>query len=274
MAYKKGLKKPYIRRPKRMTKRKVAKKVTKPIKTYVKRAINSAIETKMVTKEGTASLFAYTGTSWSSACGFRVTPSNLGSTGVVISQGDAQDQRTGNVIKTHKCLFKGVIYPNGYDVATNPIPRAQEIVFWFISFRPQPSISTNPVDGTFFQQGGSAIAPSGSLIDTVRSINKERFIVYGKKVMKLGFQSYNGTGQSAGYGNYANNDFKLNCRFSFDLTKHVPKKVLFNDALNNDPTTRALWVVWEAVNSDGTTQGIANVPATMQYQIDYYYKDG
>lgn len=271
MAFKKSSKaRKFSRRPRKVS----TKKVSMPLKTYVKRQINDAIESKHVTKLGSTSLYAYTGTSWSTVNRVCITPNANAGAGVVISQGDAQDQRTGNMIKTQKAIFKGVIYPNPYDVATNPIPRAQEIVFWFISFRPQPAINTNPVDGTFFQEGGSYSAPSGTLIDTIRTVNPERFIIYGKKVMKLGFSSYNGTGQQTTYGNYANNDFQLNCRFNIDLTKHVPKKVLFNDSISNDPTTRALWVVWEAVNADGSTQGIANIPATMQYQIDYYYKDG
>lgn len=262
-----------IKRIRKMRPRVMRKKVPKPIKTYVKRALNSSIETKQVTKLGSTSLYAYTGTSWSTVNRLCLTPNGNAGTGCVISQGDAQDQRTGNMIKTHKVIFKGVIYPNGYDVATNPIPRCQEVVFWFISFRPQPAITTNPVDGTFFQEGGSFSAPSGTIVDTIRSINKERFYVYGKKVFKVGFEQYNGTGQATGYGNYSNNDFKLNQRFYFDITKFCPKRVLFNDSINNDPTTRALWVVWEAVNSDGTTQGIANIPLSMQYQIDFLYKD-
>lgn len=249
------------------------KKVTKPVKTYVKRAISSAIETKVATKLGSRSLYAYTGTSWSTECRLCMTPMNNAGAGVIVATGDAQDNRTGNIIKTHKVMFKGVIYPNPYSVTTN-IPIPQEIVFWFISFRPQPAITVNPVDATFFQEGGSSAAPQGTVVDVIRSINKERYYVYGKKVMKIGYNWYSGTGQNVNAGNYSNNDFNLNRKFAFDITKYCPKRVIFNDAINNDPQSRALWCVWEAVNADGTTQSASTIPCSMQYQIDYYYKDG
>lgn len=257
----------YVRRPR------VKKTVIKPIKTYVKRAINNAIETKTVTKIGVRSLYAYTGTSWSTENRLCMTPMNNAGAGVILASGDAQDQRTGNYVKSHKVIFKGVIYPNPYNAVTNPNPCPQEIVFWFVSFRPQPAITTNPVDGTYFQEGGSSAAPQGTLIDVIRTVNPERFKIYGKRVIKLGNSAINGTGGTAGTQQFANNDFNLNHKFYFDVTKMVPKKVIFNDAINNDPTSRALWCVWEAVNADGTTQAVNTIPLSMQYQIDFNYKD-
>jgi len=250
------------------------KKVAQPVKRYIKRAINSAIETKVVTKVGSRSLYAYTGTSWSTENRLCMTPMNNAGAGVIIPQGDAQDQRSGNIVKTHKVLFKGVIYVNPYNAVTNPIPIPQEIVFWFISFRPQPAITVNPVDGSFFQEGGSSFPPSGTVIDVIRSINQERFYVHGKRVFKLGYNWYSGTGQQNNAGNFSNNDFNYNKKFVFDITKMCPKRIIFNDAVNNDPQSRALWCVWEAVNADGTTQSASTIPCSMQYQIDFYYKDG
>lgn len=265
---------------KRVIKRKIrrtmagAKKVAQPVKKYIKRAINSAIETKVATKLGTKSLYAYTGTSWSSNNALCMTPMNNSGFGVVIPTGDQQDNRTGNIIKTHKVLFKGVIYPQGYSATINPTPRPQEIVFWFISFRPQPAITTNPVDGTFFQEGGSSVPPTGTVVDVIRSINKERFYVHGKRVFKLGYSQFSGTGGLPTEGNFSNNDFNYNKKFVFDITKMCPKRIIYNDAISNDPQSRALWCVWESVNADGTTQGASVVPCNMQYQIDFYYKDG
>lgn len=250
------------------------KGVSQPVARFVKRQINSAIETKVVTKLGSRSLYAYTGTTWSGSCSLCMTPMNNAGAGVIVPVGDGQENRTGNIIKTNRVMFKGVIYPNPYNGTTNPSPTPQEIVFWFISFRPQPGITTNPVDGTFFQEGNSSVPLQGTVVDVIRSINKERFYVYGKKVIKLGYNWYSGTGQNNNAGNFSNNDFKMNHKFSFDITKYCPKRIVFNDAINNDPQSRALWCVWEAVNADGTTQAVSTIPCSMQYQIDFFYKDG
>lgn len=201
----------------------------------------------------------------------------VGSGTLIVSQGAGQGQRIGNRIKTKKLTFKGTLVPSGYNDITNPQPTPVQVKIMILYDKTTPTIVPTPYfNGDFFQNGSGSTTFSNDLIDLWRPINTDRYRVLKSKTFKLGYQEFTGVGVSyAGaqqqQGNFSNNDFKLSCNFSFDLTKYYPKSVKFNDG-SGAPTTRGLWAlvlpVW-ANGGAGTPLNMANI----QYMVDYHYED-
>lgn len=67
--------------------------------------------------------------------------------------------------------------------------------------------------------------------------------VYKTYTLKIGNSANEGTGNSAGNAYFANNDFKLNRRLNINYTKWLIKNGKFNDADDDFPTGRGLYMV-------------------------------
>lgn len=273
MAYRKYSRKTY--RKKGAYKRKsYAKKTRKisPMKRMVRMEIARAAETKSV-QSPLVDKILYP----SNAVNFPDNVIPLGPNNVTLSlqQGAGQGQRIGNVVHTKRLTWKGFLNPLPYNVTTNQVPRPLMVEFIFCYDREDPNDAFVP-GSTFFQNGSSTVGFANNLTDLVKPINEDRYRVFARKTYKLGNSSYPGSSGAAPYqadnqfGN--NNDFKLNHKFSFDLTKWYPKVVKFNDNLAN-PMTRNIFVLVQYVDAYGSSLGSAYQACEMSYCLEYKYED-
>jgi len=273
-------KKPYRKRPaskkpfRRSTRRtgSTTKAFTKKVQSIIHRNVEN--KTFQYNSDGAVPIVNYNNTSWVTyGWGLPLSP-YTGILDIPIATG--QGARIGNSIAVRKLTFKGVIYPAPYNSSTNPTPKPHEVKFWIVHDKLYPSngpLSTSY--GTFFQNGSSSSSFSTNLIDMIKTVNQDRFVVHATKTFKVGYALYEGNGLSGPDQYYANNDFKFNHKFSFDLTKEMVKNVKYNDA-SQVPTTRGLFLVAEAVRADGTSSAGAQatvIPVLMEYQLNIVYED-
>jgi len=191
-----------------------------------------------------------------------------------IIQSVGQGGRIGNSIKIKKLTFKGVLFPATYSLTTNFAPKPVEIKFFFGYQKNTPNAKPSAYD-LFFQNGSSSQNFSANLLDMVKPVNADVFKVFKTKVFKLGFDNYEHAGVDNSQQRYANNDFKMNHKFSFDLTSMIPKIQKYTDASPN-PMTRGLWLMVEAVWSNGTSSTlfqVAEITSLMSYTLSCDYED-
>lgn len=188
-----------------------------------------------------------------------------------IQQGTSQGQRVGNRIKIKNLTFKGSFVPSAYNATTNPVPRPCNIVMWLFYKYDNPDTLTVP-GNDFLQLGGSSQALTGGIIDQTAPINTDSYRVLAKRVFKLGFAAYEGTGITVSQQAFHNNDYKYNCPFSINVTKYLVKNVKFDDNTTS-PTTRGLFACFEAVSATGGAMTSAYIPAELSYTLDCSYED-
>lgn len=267
MVFKKRTRKTYR---KKSTKKMTAKSSTmKVIKAVVKKQISRNIETKttMCFLQDQA-IYSSSNTSFF-INPIPMTPYASGFNPIV--QGTGQGDRIGNQITLTKLRFKGNIYPAAYNAISNGTPQPSYVIFWFYKYRATPTITQVP-DNEFLQYGNTSRGLSNSLTDRWAPINKDKVILLGRKVYKVGFASFNqSTGSLGNLGNVANNDFKLVADFSIDLLKWAPKKVTYNDN-SSTPTSDVICCMPQAVASVGNYNS-SSIPVFMDYIIECEYKD-
>jgi hypothetical protein len=190
-----------------------------------------------------------------------------------IDQGTGVSGRIGNNISLKRVTLNLIFYPLPYNATTNARPRPQEVKMWLLYDKESPT-SIPQIGNDFIDLNNSSIALSGTLIDMMSSVNKERYIVKYSKVFKLGYSSYEGaTSDSNNSQEFANNDFKLNQKFSKDITKYLVQNVKYNDT-NADPTSRGLFILFESVNADnGPNENNLQVQNHVSMVVNTVYED-
>lgn len=204
-----------------------------------------------------------------------------------IAQGVGQGGRIGNKITTVKCMVRGDVRINTYTTNTNnynPVPGY--VTLWIVKLKPflDDDVATLKavIDGSFFQSGSGSVAMSGTLADLYRQVNTQQITVLKRRTWKIG-TSYvpggaGGTNGDLSNQYWANNDFKQTSMFRMDITKCLPKTLLFNDT-NDNFVNRHSYMFFTFVRTDnaipssstGVYSGI--VPAYCDIEIDYMYKD-
>lgn len=272
--YWKNPRRKYYGKKKYSPKKNTNAKPTEAVKTYVKAEISKNIENKRnQLYRNTYSVNASIGSQFSVAS----IPVSPYSAYVQIDQGVGQGQRIGNRIKLKRLNFSGTLKPNPYDSATNPQPRPCYVILWFYSYKPNPSADISP-NSTFLQLGGNSQLLTNSTMDLMAPVNKDNWMLFGRKIFKVGY-SYMAepvpganTGQLAAWGNTANNDFNLNCMFNIDCTKWAVKNVIYNDNLSQ-PASRLLLCIPQAISALAGAYTSTDRPVDMQFVIDCEYED-
>lgn len=146
-----------------------------------------------------------------------------------------------------------------------------QVKFWFFYDKEFPTSVPVPTSD-LFQFGNTVVGPSNDLTDMFAPINADKYRVLGTRTFKVGQAINNGSGALPTLSYNANNDFKLNCNFSIDLTKMVPKMYTFRDN-NSEPTTRGLYWLATVVSGTGSQYPPTAVPARMSYIHNCVYED-
>lgn len=272
MAYKrkfgkrKGYKKPTFKRFKRAVKKAAIKRI-------VRKEISRQAETK------TRQVAVLGQNMWSSIATtnfdlYNIVPVGFQVGAFELAQGTGNGARIGNRIRLKKAWIKGTIIPLGYDATANPllVPLQVKMVLFYDkqypNTLPQVAAANNILDFNNSVQGFH-----NDLVDMWAPFNTDRYSIVATRTFKLGFgdNASTGTGTS-GTANYVNNDFKLNCNFSIDYTKHMCKVQSYQDNSLN-ATTRQLYAMWYCAAANGGQFSAAIRPFNVQYQIECKYED-
>jgi len=269
MAYRKRSKRP----AKRAYKRKSAKRAGKrpALKKMIRREIARNIENKTVQYFNYDKRLYIPGNV--SFITDNIFPVGVDPAAIVIPAGTGQGARIGNVVKTKRLMFRGTIVPLPYDSTFNPAPQPAQVKMYIFYDKTAPTTVPNPIAANdFFQNGSSTKGFQNDLVDMWSPVNKDRYRILATKTCKIGCAAYEGSGNSSLNSFFANNDFKYNFNFSFNLTKHVPQMVKFNDG-TAVPTTRGIFCMVQYVAASGSLFPTAWYTLGMQYMLDYQYED-
>jgi len=244
-----------------------ARPVSSKVKTYVQRAIHRNVENKSIQYNGGFTMVNYADDN--TMRGFALSPG----TTIAIAQGDGAGDRTGNRIKIMKARLVYWMVPAAYNGLLNPQPKPLLVRLWIGYSKTNPTLIPPAGDqATLFQNGNAAAAPNGFINDILRSVNKDKFVIFRDIKHKLGNADLTGTGFTAGSQYYSNNDFKYNIMKSIDITKYLINTVSYNDT-TAIPTSRGLFCWVQIVYADNTvTTGV--IPANFNYFVDITFEDG
>lgn len=284
MAYK-GRSKKGSRSRSRRTRRNVTSKrrSTTPKNTFarlISKVVSKYTENKRMTTEFTKNFYNITG----GVASFQ--PNNIiplcpnAATGGIytISQGVGQQQRIGNSITIKKAYLRGMLVPSVYNAISNPTPSPVHVKMWIFSVK-RNVLQMSQADvyqtlnSTFFANGNSSLGMLGNVYDLITPTNKDVVTLYFTKTFKLGFADYAGvTGGATTSDPKTSNDYKLNHKITLNITKYLPKKMLFNDA-DNGTVSRQVYCAWEPVYYNGASMTAATSPCGFFGGIDLHYED-
>lgn len=194
-----------------------------------------------------------------------------------IGQGVGQGQRIGNQIRVRKVYLNYIIRPMPYDSVYNTIPRPVDVQLMLGYVKNTPSFTPVPGDvNQLFQSGSSTAAPAGTIRDIISVINTDFWVIKKRWTHKIGYANYGGTTSSAPNQSqsqfYANNDYKYNAIKKLDITAHVPKLHVFNDGTLST-NSKNLFFMYYAVAADGSLYTPTQLPASIEFWIDFHYED-
>lgn len=253
-------------------KKKSGKRSVKTLKKTIKRVLNRALETKTITEDQLSPAYVVPANNVNFANNVFALGPYPGS--LPLNQGTGQGARVGNIVQTVKGVFKGSLFPMPYHATTNATP--QPCVVKFIIFREKatPTVEPNPSatgSNDIFQLGSSTLPFQNDLSDLWLPYNTDKYQIMKTKTFKVGNSVYDGTGTNLGYQSFSNNDFKLNCPFSFNYTKYLQKQIRFQD--NAAYPQKAIFGMFTVVSGVGTNLNAAYVPVGYQFMQEYKFKD-
>jgi len=237
------------------------------ITNVVNRTIHRNLENKIVTEKNRIDFGSYVFDDT-----LHVTPIMPNPSSLVIPQGVKQGERIGNTIKTRRLNLKYILYPNKQDDSLNPQPVPQEVMIWIGFLKGAKVISPSaPSFDVFYQNGSNSSPPASNLWDSMLPVNKDLFTICKTFRHKLGNAIYTDYDNLKPRNYFSNNDFKLNCANSVDLTKFLNKTIKFNDDTTLCDTGLYMWM--EGVNADGSDSIVNQFPCAIQYVLTYEYED-
>jgi len=194
------------------------------------------------------------------------------STTLPISLGTTSSQRVGNKISMVNGRIKLTFWSAAQDSETNQYPMPCIVRGWIVTKRNTANGDPPSSLPGFFQQGSTAINPSGYLQDNLNVINTDLYRCYKQFSIKIGNGIYEGTGGSAVNNYFSNNDYALTKTITVDFTKHLIKAVKYNDSAT-DPTTRSLWLCMEVLSANNVGMSVDQQPVKYLGEISLKYKD-
>lgn len=193
---------------------------------------------------------------------------------LVLGQGAGDNQRIGNRVFVSSGVVEGYVNMLPYDAITNPFPSLKAKI-WICSYKRMNSTNSNNQTlaladfSSFFKSGASNIPFQGNLGDMILPVNDDVWTVHRTKVITLGLGGSSttyadSTGPHEGSGKYQG-------YFKFYIGKYLGS-LRYDDATGSQyPTNRNLWLVCQAVRTDGTLGPITG--AELHYNVTIKYKD-
>jgi len=242
------------------------------LKKLIRREIARTVENK--TRQYYVDDFVLFGSGSASQLDASIFPVTPASGELQIDQGVGNGARIGNRITTKRLMLRGTMVPLPFSGGVNTTPSPIQIKMWLFYDRRLPTNVPTPAGlADFFQNNNAAAGFSNDLVDLWSPVNTDNYRVLATRMFKLGNSAYQATAGGSVNAQYgANNDFKLNCNFSINCTKMVPKITKFDDNLS-DPTSRGLYCMCQVVRADGNPITAGQTMARMSYMLEYTYED-
>lgn len=276
--YKKSSRRPRSR--KAVIRKALKKDWSRKVSGVVKRVLSRNIETKMVNEYYTVAPYP-TQASIANIAAQNIIMLSPNSAEMPIPVGVASNERIGNKIKTKRVILRMIMYPKPYNNIINPTPKPQVVTIWCCSAK-QGYVSTNSMatifDTNFFNDGGTSSGYLSTLVDSISTVNSGAVQLHWKRTFKLGHSTHYAQPNQASEPypsnvQYANNDYKMNIIRTFDVTKHIPKNIEFDD-LNNTPNVRNTFLIIGVANADGQAFASADHrPLDVYAHLQYQYTD-
>ncbi len=229
--------------------------------------VHKQIENKTVVEKNEISFSSYAFNNVMS-----VIPIMPNASSLLIPSGTTQGERIGNSITTRKLSLKYVLYPMAQDQSINPQPKPQEVMIWIGFLKgAKKTIPTAAEFNHFFQNGSSSSSPYSNLWDTMLPVNTDLFTICKSFRHKVGNAVYTDFTNIKLSNYFSNNDYKLNCVKSVDLTKHINKVLKFDDYSVDCDTGLYMWMT--SVNADGSFNGQDSDTIGIKYVLRYDYED-
>jgi len=231
-----------------------AKTVPKSVKAYVNQQIITNEEPKMSfynVLQRRIEIYDPTGTPATDLFTYDITQTAF------LQQGVNQSQRVGNRVSPTSLILRGSISIINSTITAN-------MFFRVLILRKRVGVDSPAGSyGNLYQLGGTAIGPTGTLLDMMRSINRDYYTLIKQKTVFIG-SSDSATSVMPG------NSTATAQIFTFNLSKHCPK-LQYNDGTTY-PQNWGLYAVIVPVNANGvnTTNGqLLAFQTTMESEMVY-----
>nr|WAE42392.1 MAG: capsid protein [Cressdnaviricota sp.] len=192
-----------------------------------------------------------------------VNPTNLG-----IVQGTGAGDRLGDRVHIKKVTFRAIMTPVIQTAVVNTPIALQEVRVAVLKNKLAPQ--SGIVMANLFQYGSTNVPPNSTLTDMIQPFNKEASILFKNKTFKCGMSAY--TANTPNFIN-CNNDFKVNNKFTWDLTKASPKVCQFSGSTAASQVSAIPWMLFMVSAADGTSVATQSQAVSVQYSIDVEFTD-
>lgn len=247
--------------PKKQYKRKVYRRKARPVnnavKQYVKRSIHMGKEKKIWIDYGSNQNI--TNASSGTPTGRSLLP--------FVLQGTQHHQRIGNEVNVRFGAIRGYVNLKPYDAINNPHPSVQLVKIWIVKSRLLNDNLVSSYDWSRWFDTGATYAPfQGNTLDMVLTPNKDLFKVIAVKQMKLGMSNTSAGATST--NSYFDNS-SMTVPFYFNFTKAMRKKLKYLDNVTGYPMNDNLFIIFQAVNADGSSTSIVSTEFHYQTKVEY-----
>jgi len=192
------------------------------------------------------------------------------------AQGSSEGQRNGDKCRLRRVMLKGFMAPSVYDATANPTPPPLEVRMVLMNPRNTPQ-SIVGATSNFFLTGATVGPALNTFVDQVEKIDVRQFQVWKEQQFKLGFEVFattlGGAGQDTAYGQFSNNDFKLNQKFEWDITKAYQQLQTFYDATTTSECRVPSLCVFTSSARGTAYVNAAYVVAQITYTVEFEYED-
>lgn len=191
----------------------------------------------------------------------------------IIAEGIGSEQRIGQSINIKGMYVKYLLTAKPYDATFNPTPKAVYVTIWCIRPKTGQVLGLNTFN---IQSGSSAIlfenqfnsdsGFDGTLLDNIRTVDKNNFEVLYRKTHKIGFSGTLNTSNAV--ASFQNNDFNQSATGKFKI-KGMP---LSFDRLDM-PKSQNIYMFAQVMNADNTLAGASVLPVRLIFNETIFYTD-
>jgi hypothetical protein len=180
---------------------------------------------------------------------------NVGTYGWNILNGSGPGQRIGLKIRPHKTILRYSFTAAPYSLSYNPDPLPMVVKMYIFTCKQIPTVFIpygNFVGGgaAFLDDGSVNTGFSGTLQDMLFTVSSD-YTLLKTKTFKIGPQVVSaaaGGNSSNFYG--ANNDFQYNCTGRMDISRCMPKQIVWDD--QGTTITKSIWMLLQCLPADGS----------------------
>lgn len=155
-----------------------------------------------------------------------------------ITQGTGQGNRAGNRITLKHLMFRGIFRNPGPVGAAGQPNGVFKLLFAKLKDGLAPPVLADIQQ--LVQNGNTAVPPSNELTQIFSPLNRDLFDIKKTKVIKLNAWTEVPPASDTS-SNIPANGAGMYYQFSYDLVKHVPKTVIYNDTATQ-PTNQGLYL--------------------------------